>query len=109
MPAAAPNRKDRVIDIGCKPSLRCVSENGSHCLRHPPLQQNLARSAESLKPPGRGYQLTMIILGLILLLLGLLTGIGILWSIGIVLVIVGAVLMLLGRSGRRIGGRAHYY
>lgn len=51
----------------------------------------------------------MIILGLILLLLGLLTGIGILWSIGIVLVIVGAVLMLLGRSGRRIGGRAHYY
>jgi hypothetical protein len=51
----------------------------------------------------------MIILGLILLLLGLLTGIGILWSIGVVLVIVGAVLMLLGRSGRRIGGRAHYY
>jgi hypothetical protein len=51
----------------------------------------------------------MIILGLILLLLGLLTGIGILWSIGVVLVIVGAVLMLLGRGGRRIGGRAHYY
>lgn len=51
----------------------------------------------------------MIILGLILLLLGLLTGIGILWSVGVVLVIVGAVLMLLGRSGRRIGGRAHYY
>ena len=51
----------------------------------------------------------MITLGLILLLLGLLTGIGILWSIGVVLVIVGAVLMLLGRSGRRIGGRAHYY
>ena len=51
----------------------------------------------------------MIILGLILLLLGLLTGIGILWSIGVVLVIVGAVLMLLGRSGRRIGGRAHYF
>jgi hypothetical protein len=51
----------------------------------------------------------MIILGLILLLLGLVTGVGILWSIGVVLVIVGAVLMLLGRSGRRIGGRAHYY
>ena len=62
-----------------------------------------------MKPQGRGYQLSMIILGLILLLLGLLTGIGILWSIGVVLVIVGAVLMLLGRSGRRIGGRAHYY
>ncbi len=56
-----------------------------------------------------GYQLSMIIVGLILLLLGLVTGIGILWSVGVVLVIVGAVLMLLGRSGRRIGGRAHYY
>ena len=56
-----------------------------------------------------GYPLSMITLGLILLLLGLLTGIGILWSVGVVLVIVGAVLMLLGRSGRRIGGRAHYY
>ena len=56
-----------------------------------------------------GYPLSMLTLGLILLLLGLLTGIGILWSIGVVLVIVGAVLMLLGRSGRRIGGRAHYY
>jgi hypothetical protein len=58
---------------------------------------------------GVGYQLSMIIVGLILLLLGLVTGIGILWSVGVVLVIVGAVLMLLGRSGRRIGGRAHYY
>ena len=56
-----------------------------------------------------GYQLSMIIVGLILLLLGLVTGIGILWSVGVVLVIVGAVLMLLGRSGRRIGGRAHYF
>lgn len=51
----------------------------------------------------------MIILGLILLLIGLLTGIGILWTIGIVLVLVGLVLMLLGRSGRQVGGRAHYW
>lgn len=51
----------------------------------------------------------MIILGLILLLIGLLTGIGILWTVGIVLVLVGLVLMLLGRSGRQVGGRAHYW
>lgn len=51
----------------------------------------------------------MIVLGLVLLLLGLVTGIGILWTIGIVLVIVGLVLMLLGRSGRKVGGRAHYW
>ena len=51
----------------------------------------------------------MMLLGLILLLIGLVTGVGILWTIGLVLVIVGLVLMLLGRSGRTIGGRAHYW
>ena len=51
----------------------------------------------------------MIVLGLVLLLLGLVTGIGILWTAGVVLVIVGLAMMLLGRSGRRIGGRAHYW
>ncbi len=51
----------------------------------------------------------MIILGLILLLLGLLLSVPILWTIGIIVLIVGLVLMLLGRSGRQIGGRAHYW
>lgn len=51
----------------------------------------------------------MILLGLILLLIGLVTGVGILWTIGLVLAVVGLVLMLLGRSGRTIGGRAHYW
>jgi hypothetical protein len=51
----------------------------------------------------------MIVLGLVLLLLGLLTGVGILWTVGIVLLIVGLVLMVLGRSGRPVGGRAHYW
>ena len=51
----------------------------------------------------------MIILGLILLIIGLVAGIGILTTIGIILVVVGLVLMLLGRSGRKIGGRAHYF
>ena len=51
----------------------------------------------------------MIVLGLILLLIGLITGVGILWTIGLVLAVVGLVLMLLGRSGRSIGGRAHYW
>ena len=51
----------------------------------------------------------MIVLGLILLLLGLLFGIGILWTIGIVLIVVGVVLWLLGSTGRAVGGRAHYF
>ena len=51
----------------------------------------------------------MIILGLLLLLLGFLLGIGILWTIGIVLIVVGAVLWLLGSMDRSVGGRRHYW
>jgi hypothetical protein len=51
----------------------------------------------------------MIILGVILLVLGFLLSIPILWTIGIILLIVGAVLFLLGRTGREVGGRRHYY
>ncbi len=51
----------------------------------------------------------MIILGLILLLVGWLAKISILTTIGIVLVVVGAVLYLLGTTGRAIGGRKHWY
>ena len=51
----------------------------------------------------------MIIVGLILLLLGLLLGIGILYTIGIVLIVVGVVLWLLGSTGRAVGGRRHYF
>ncbi|MEO8267073.1 MAG: DUF6131 family protein [Ilumatobacteraceae bacterium] len=51
----------------------------------------------------------MIVLGLVLLLLGLATGTGILWTLGVILVLVGLVLMVLGRTGRKIGGRAHYW
>jgi hypothetical protein len=51
----------------------------------------------------------VIILGVILLIIGFVTGIQVLWTIGIALVIIGAVLALLGRTGRSIGGRAHWY
>jgi hypothetical protein len=51
----------------------------------------------------------MIIVGLVCLLLGLLFAVPILWTIGIVLLVVGLVLMLLGMTGRRVGGRAHYW
>jgi uncharacterized membrane protein len=52
---------------------------------------------------------TVIIIGLVLLLIGLLAGIPILWSIGVILVVVGAILWILGAAGREIGGRRHYY
>jgi hypothetical protein len=51
----------------------------------------------------------MIVLGLILLLIGWLAHISILTTIGIILLVVGAVLYLLGATGRAVGGRKHWY
>jgi len=51
----------------------------------------------------------MISLGVILLILGFILKISMLWSIGMVLVVIGAVLWLLGSLGHAVGGRSHYY
>ncbi len=51
----------------------------------------------------------MIILGVILLILGWALGISILWTIGIILVVIGLVLWLLGAVGHAVGGRRHYW
>ncbi|GAA4559065.1 hypothetical protein [Pseudonocardia xishanensis] len=51
----------------------------------------------------------MIILGLILLLIGYLAGISLLYYIGGILLIVGLVLLVLGRVGRPVGGRKVWF
>lgn len=51
----------------------------------------------------------MIILGIILLVLGFLTGIAILWTIGIVVLIVGLVLMVLSFGGGVAAGPSPWY
>jgi len=51
----------------------------------------------------------MIILGVILLIIGFVTGIAIIWTIGIIVVVVGLILALLGMAGHAVGGRRHYY
>jgi hypothetical protein len=51
----------------------------------------------------------VIILGLILLLIGWIAGIGILTTIGIILIVIGAVLWILGSMGRPVGGRRWYW
>jgi hypothetical protein len=51
----------------------------------------------------------VLILGLVLALIGWLTGIGILTTIGVILVVVGAVLMLLGSLNRPVLGRRYWY
>ena len=56
-----------------------------------------------------GYRADMIIVGLVCMLLGLVLGVPILWTIGIVLLVVGAVLLLVGRAGHPVHGRTHYW
>jgi Family of unknown function (DUF6131) len=51
----------------------------------------------------------MIVLGIVLLVLGFVFGSGILWTLGIILVVIGAILWLLGAIGRPVAGRSHYY
>ncbi len=51
----------------------------------------------------------MIILGVILMVIGFLAHVAILWTIGIIVLVVGLVLVVLGRTGRAVGGRRHYF
>ncbi len=51
----------------------------------------------------------MITLGIILLIIGFLHKLAILWVIGIILLIIGFVFFILGRIGRPVAGRRHYW
>lgn len=51
----------------------------------------------------------MVVLGVVLLILGYLFHISLLWTIGIVLIVIGAVLWVLGSVGRPVGGRRYWY
>ena len=51
----------------------------------------------------------MIILGIVLLIIGFVVKIAILWTIGIIVLVIGAILMLLGMVGHAVGPRRHYF
>jgi hypothetical protein len=51
----------------------------------------------------------MVVLGIILLVLGYALGIGILQTLGTILLVVGVVLLILGAVGRPLAGRRHWY
>ena len=71
---------------------------------HPDIPRRPSRAAavNCKEPP-------VIILGILLLIIGFVTGIAILWTIGIVVVIIGAILWILGMAGHAVGGRKHYF
>ena len=100
---------------------------GAEAHRSPACQQALAWQAATqpmrfdllnvqiFSPPSPGRRLTvarsspLIILGVILLIIGFIAKIAIVWTIGIVVVVAGLILMLLGMAGHAVGGRRHYY
>ena len=51
----------------------------------------------------------MITIGIILLIIGILAKIGVIWTIGIVVLLLGLIALLLGVTGHAIGGRRHYF
>jgi uncharacterized membrane protein HdeD (DUF308 family) len=51
----------------------------------------------------------MIILGVVLLIIGFIFKVAIIWTLGILAVVVGVILALLGFAGREVGGRRHYW
>lgn len=51
----------------------------------------------------------MIALGVVLLILGFVLKVQILWTFGIILLVIGAVLWILGSVGRPVGGRRYWY
>jgi hypothetical protein len=51
----------------------------------------------------------MIVLGVILVVIGALLNIGILYTLGAILAIVGLILWIFGAVGRPVAGRRYYY
>ena len=51
----------------------------------------------------------MIVLGILLLILGYILKVPVLGTMGVILLVIGAVLWVLGSVGRPVGGRRYWY
>ncbi|MFZ2510815.1 MAG: hypothetical protein WAW85_06970 [Gordonia sp. (in: high G+C Gram-positive bacteria)] len=51
----------------------------------------------------------MITLGVALLIIGFIIKIPIIWTLGVIAVVIGLVLVLAGVLGREVGGRRYWY
>jgi 1,4-dihydroxy-2-naphthoate octaprenyltransferase len=67
------------------------------------------KNGEPLVRPTEKERYQMIVLGVVLLILGWLLGVGILWTLGLILIVIGVILFILGSMGRPIGARRHYW
>ena len=51
----------------------------------------------------------MIMFGLVLLIIGFIAHIPIVWSLGVLVILIGLILAVLGAVGHAVGGRRHYF
>ncbi len=51
----------------------------------------------------------MIALGAVLLILGFVLKVNILWTLGVILLVIGAVFWIMGSVGRPVAGRRYWY
>jgi hypothetical protein len=51
----------------------------------------------------------MVFLGVILLIIGFIAGLSIIWVLGLVVLLVGALLAISGHRGHQLAGRSHWY
>ena len=68
-----------------------------------------ARPARPTRLTLRGKTNPIIILGVVLVLIGFIAKVTIIWTLGVIAIVVGAVLALVGFAGHEIGGRRHYF
>ena len=52
---------------------------------------------------------TMVIFGVILIIIGAVANIPILYTIGVILLLIGLVLWIAGAMGHAVGGRRHFF
>jgi hypothetical protein len=51
----------------------------------------------------------MIVLGIVLLVIGLLADLGLLVTLGSIVLVIGVLLLILGAVGRPVGGRSYWW
>ena len=51
----------------------------------------------------------MILFGILIIIIGAVANIPIVYSIGVVIAVIGVILWILGAVGREVGGRRHYW
>jgi uncharacterized membrane protein HdeD (DUF308 family) len=51
----------------------------------------------------------MILLGIVLLVIGFIVALPFIWTLGVIVVVIGAVLAITGHAGHQLAGRSHWY